>query len=54
MRRIIQATGAEVIHLGHDRSAEDVVNTAIQNDRSCAAHSFTQRNGTEPSSTRTK
>ena len=27
MRRIIQSTGAEVIHLGHDRSVEDVVNT---------------------------
>jgi len=26
MRRIIQATGAEVIHLGHDRSVEEVVN----------------------------
>ena len=32
MRRIIQATGCEVIHLGHDRSAEEVVNTAIQED----------------------
>lgn len=32
MRRIIQATGAEVIHLGHDRSVEEVVNTAIQED----------------------
>ena len=32
MRRIIQATGVEVIHLGHDRSAEEVVNTAIQED----------------------
>jgi methylmalonyl-CoA mutase len=30
MRRIIQSTGAEVIHLGHDRSVEDVVNTAFQ------------------------
>src|SRR6186713_2056580 len=30
MRRIIQATGCEVIHLGHDRSVEEVVNTAIQ------------------------
>ena len=25
MRRIIQSTGVEVIHLGHDRSVEDVV-----------------------------
>ncbi|HKS69415.1 MAG TPA: hypothetical protein VJQ45_03280, partial [Ktedonobacterales bacterium] len=30
MRRIIQGTGVEVIHLGHDRSVEEVVNTAIQ------------------------
>ena len=32
MRRIIQASGVEVIHLGHDRSAEDVVDCAIQED----------------------
>lgn len=32
MRRIIQNTGVEVIHLGHDRSALEVVNTAIQED----------------------
>ena len=32
MRRIIQATGVEVIHLGHDRSVQEVVNTAIQED----------------------
>lgn len=32
MRRIIQATGAEVIHLGHDRSVEEVVNCAIEED----------------------
>ncbi len=32
MRRIIQACGVEVIHLGHDRSAEDVVDCAIQED----------------------
>jgi isobutyryl-CoA mutase len=32
MRRIIQVTGVEVIHLGHDRSVEEVVNTAIQED----------------------
>ncbi|WP_147677473.1 methylmalonyl-CoA mutase family protein [Algibacter pacificus] len=32
MRRIIQSTGVEVIHLGHDRSVEEVVNTAIQED----------------------
>ena len=32
MRRIIQASGAEVIHLGHDRSVQDVVDCAIQED----------------------
>ena len=32
IRRIIQSTGVEVIHLGHDRSVEDVVNCAIQED----------------------
>lgn len=37
MRRIIQASGAEVIHLGHDRSAEEIVNTAIQEDANAIA-----------------
>ncbi|MEM6326650.1 MAG: methylmalonyl-CoA mutase family protein [Bacteroidota bacterium] len=32
MRRILQAKGAEVIHLGHDRSVQDIVETAIQED----------------------
>lgn len=32
MRRIIQASGAEVIHLGHNRSVEEIVNAAIQED----------------------
>lgn len=32
MRRIIQSSGAEVIHLGHNRSVEEVVNAAIQED----------------------
>ena len=32
MRRIIQSTGCEVIHLGHDRSVEEVVDCAIQED----------------------
>lgn len=32
MRRIMQASGVEVIHLGHDRSVEEIVNTAIQED----------------------
>ena len=37
MRRIIQATGVEVIHLGHDRSVDEIVNTAIQEDANAIA-----------------
>ncbi len=37
MRRIIQTTGVEVIHLGHDRSVEEVVNCAIQEDANAIA-----------------
>ena len=32
MRRLIQAKGAEVIHLGHNRSVEDIVRAALQED----------------------
>ena len=32
MRRILQSTGCEVIHLGHNRSVQEVVNCAIQED----------------------
>ncbi len=32
MRRILQASGVEVIHLGHNRSVDEVVNAAIQED----------------------
>ena len=32
MRRILQSSGAEVIHLGHNRSAQEIVNCAIQED----------------------
>jgi len=32
MRRIIQGTGVEVIHLGHDRSVREIVDCAIQED----------------------
>ncbi len=32
MRRILQSTGAEVIHLGHNRSVQEIVNCAIQED----------------------
>lgn len=32
MRRIIQDSGAEVIHLGHNRSVHEIVDAAIQED----------------------
>ena len=32
MRRIMQRTGAEIIHLGHNRSVQEIVETAIQED----------------------
>src|SRR5918999_431653 len=32
MRRILQASGAEVIHLGHNRSVDEVVTAALQED----------------------
>jgi isobutyryl-CoA mutase len=47
MRRIIQATGVEVIHLGHDRSVEEVVNTAIQEDAQGIAMTSYQGGHTE-------
>lgn len=37
MRRIFQSSGAEVIHLGHDRSVNEIVNTAIQEDAQAVA-----------------
>lgn len=37
MRRVMQASGAEVIHLGHDRSVQEVVNCAIQEDANAIA-----------------
>src|SRR5690554_1271661 len=37
MRRIMQANGAEVIHLGHDRSVQEVVHCAIQEDANAIA-----------------
>ena len=47
MRRIIQSTGCEVIHLGHDRSVEEVVNTAIQEDAHAIAMTSYQGGHTE-------
>ena len=42
MRRILQSLGAEVIHLGHDRSVEEVVTAAIQEDAQAIAVSSYQ------------
>jgi len=42
MRRILQSSGAEVIHLGHDRSVEEVVDAAIQEDAHAIAISSYQ------------
>jgi len=37
MRRILQASGAEVIHLGHNRSVQEIVDCAIQEDAQAVA-----------------
>ncbi|MGH8025802.1 MAG: cobalamin B12-binding domain-containing protein, partial [Pseudoxanthomonas sp.] len=42
MRRLIQGQGAEVIHLGHNRSVEDVVRAALQEDADAIALSSYQ------------
>jgi methylmalonyl-CoA mutase len=42
MRRILQAQGAEVIHLGHDRSVHEVVDAVIEEDASGVAVSSYQ------------
>ena len=47
MRRIIQSTGCEVIHLGHDRSVEEVVNCAIEEDANAIAMTSYQGGHTE-------
>ena len=42
MRRILQSSGAEVIHLGHNRSVRDVVDAVIQEDARAVAISSYQ------------
>lgn len=37
MRRILQSSGAEIIHLGHNLSAEEIVNCAVQEDAQAIA-----------------
>ena len=40
IRRLLQSHGAEVVHLGHNRSVADIVNAAIQEDADGVAISF--------------
>ncbi len=47
MRRLIQAQGAEVVHLGHNRSVDDIVRAAIQEDADGIAVSSYQGGHTE-------
>ncbi|NWG91314.1 MAG: cobalamin B12-binding domain-containing protein, partial [Parvularculaceae bacterium] len=42
MRRILQSSGAEVIHLGHNRSVDEIINAAVQEDVQGAAVSSYQ------------
>src|SRR5262245_52502523 len=42
MRRILQSQGAEVIHLGHNRSVDDVVKAAVEEDVAAVAVSSYQ------------
>ncbi len=43
MRRILQANGVEVIHLGHNRSVDDIVTAALQEDAQGIAMSSATR-----------
>jgi methylmalonyl-CoA mutase len=47
MRRLMQRSGAEVIHLGHNRSARDIVETAIEEDAQAIAITSYQGGHTE-------
>lgn len=47
MRRIMQQSGAEVIHLGHNRSVQEIVDTAIQEDAQAIAITSYQGGHTE-------
>jgi len=47
MRRILQASGVEVIHLGHNRSVREIVDTAVEEDAQGIAVSSYQGGHTE-------
>ncbi|HEX2484372.1 MAG TPA: cobalamin-dependent protein, partial [Myxococcota bacterium] len=42
VRRLLQAAGAEVVHLGHDRSVEEIVEAAVEEDADAVAVSSYQ------------
>src|ERR1051325_5144661 len=50
MRRILQAAGVEVIHLGHNRSVSDIVAAALQEDVHAIAVSSYQGGHDHPAS----
>ena len=45
IRRMLQQTGAEVIHLGHNRSVDEVVTAALQEDAHGIAVSTNRKGG---------
>ena len=47
IRRLLQASGAEVIHLGHNRSVAEIVDAAVQEDVQGIAVSSYQGGHTE-------
>src|SRR4029078_5648560 len=47
IRRMLQASGAEVIHLGHNRSVDEIVTAALQEDAHGIALSSYQRGNNE-------
>ncbi len=44
VRRILQGQGAEVVHLGHDRSVDEIVDAAIQEDAASCSRVSTSAN----------
>ena len=51
MRRLMQASGAEIIHLGHNRSVAEIVDCAIQEDAQGIASPRTRAGTSSTSST---
>jgi methylmalonyl-CoA mutase len=51
MRRILQGMGAEVVHLGHNRSVDEVVTAALQEDARASPSAATRAATTSTSAT---